>query len=341
VGYYQYESNFETGDATEWSAGETDTESRLSVDFYADLAVKYPYYSDPLPYRGSYMLHGDLSIAGNADGYVQDTTLATALAGTVWLRFYIKVTTDLVMAASDRFTVAAFQSAGPVDEAVVCIRNNAGAYEILISETSAGATVVASGLTLGGWHMVELGCVVDSGGGDDGTIAFYLDRYLVGTLTTVNQAAFAQLRMGIMGKDAGTTAGHVFFDGVVGHTAQIGGNRARNQEVMTVTKSIFLAQGPGRVDEYDMMAGAGQDDHMTLYDMDKLPLLAGTALLGPPLGATSPFQTVTGPRRKIYFNRGLYVVLSGTSPQGTVKFGGRLESVQPLLQYAARRSTAW
>jgi hypothetical protein len=341
VGFYQYESNFESGDGSEWSAGETDTESRLSVDFYADLARKYPYYTDPLPYRGSYMLHGDLSISGTADGYVQDTTLATALAGTVWLRFYVKVTTDLVMAASDRFTIAAFQSAGPVDEAVVCIRNNAGAYEILISETSAGATVVASGLTLGGWHMVELGCVVDSGGGNDGTSAFYLDRYLQGTLTTVDQAAFTQLRMGIMGKDAGTTAGHVFFDAVVGHTAQIGGNRARNQEVMGVTKSIFLAQGPGRVDEYTLGTGAGQDDHMTLYDMDKLPLLAGTPQLGPSLGGSAPFQSVIGPRRKIYFNRGLYVVVSGTSPRGSIKFGGRQESIQPLLQYALKRSTEW
>lgn len=341
MGYYLFESNFETSDQTEWSAGETDTESRLSVDFYADLARRYPYFKDPLPYRGSYLLHADLSIAGVADAYVQDVTLATAVGGTVWLRFYVQVTTDLVMATSDRLTIAALQSVGAVDESVVCIRNNGGVYEILASETSAGATVKASPLTLGVWHLVELKVVVDSGG-LDGTLAFYLDGYQVGTtITTLTQAAITQLRIGSMGKDAGTTAGHIFFDHIAGHGTQIGGNRARNTEAMMVTKSIFLAQGPGRVDEYDLVDGGGQDAHMALYDMDVQPLLIGTNPLGPQLSSHFPFEVVVGPRRKFYFNRGLYVVLSGTALWGTVKFGGRQESVQPLLQYALRRPTAW
>lgn len=341
MGYYSYEANLETGDATEFSAGETDTESRLSVDFYSDLARRFPYFKDPLPYRGSYLLHSDLSISGTADGYVQDTTLATALGGTVWLRFYVQVTSDLVMATSDRLTIAAFQSVGPVDEAVICIRNNAGVYEILASETSAGATVRASALTLGVWHLVEVGLVVDSGGAD-GTLAFYLDGFQVGsTVATLTQAAITQLRLGSMGKDAGTTAGHIFFDHIAGHSTRIGGHRARNQEVFTVTKSIFLAQGPGRVDEYELIDGGGSDAHLTLYDMDILPLLVGTSFAAPPLSSAAPFQMVTGPRRKFHFNRGLYVVLSGTAPRGTIKFGARQEAPAPLFEYAMRRPTAW
>jgi hypothetical protein len=335
--YYQFESNFETGNFTEWTAGEaSDAEARLSVDFYADFVNRYPFFIDPIPFRGSYMLHGDLSISGTADAYVQDTTFATALGGTAALRFYFQATSDLVMAASDRLTIAALQSTTPTDEVVICLRNSAGTYQLLISETSAGATVVATPVSLGVWHCVEVVCVVDTGP-NDGAVDFYLDGALVGSLASLDQAALIHLRMGIMGKDAGTTAGHLLFDAVAGGIARIGPYRSRWEELMIATKSIFLAQGPGTVQSYTLVSGGGVDNHLTLYDMDKLPLPIGAEFIAPPIANEYAFQAVNGATKHIYFNRGLYAVMSGTAPRAAIRFGQAHQDVGLVSSHAMRR----
>ena len=50
---YDFHSNWETGDATEWDQGETDTENKLDVAHYSTLAGM------PLnaaPFQGAYVL---------------------------------------------------------------------------------------------------------------------------------------------------------------------------------------------------------------------------------------------------------------------------------------------
>lgn len=335
---YTFDSNFDTG-TTEWSAGEAaDTDARLSIDHYADMARRFAAVPGVIPYRGAYALHADLSIAGGNDAYMQDTALATAQGSTVWLRFYFLVTPDLVMAASDRFTIAALQSGAGTDEAVVCIRNNGGVFEVLGAETGATATVRACALVLGQWHLCELGVTVDSGAGN-GVVQFYIDGYQVGAnITTLTQAALTQLRMGVIGIDAGTTNGHIFFDEVAGFSSRIGGFRARREEVMQITKTGFVALGPGRIDEYTLAAGSSTDSRLTVYDMDKLPLLAGADPLGPPLAASVAFTMANFPYRKRYFTNGVYVVLQGTAPRAYIKFGEMMQSASQIAYYGQTRT---
>lgn len=338
VPFYTFESNFDTG-TTEWSAGEAaDTDGRLSIDYFGDLARRFAMYPGIVPFRGAYALHADLSIAGGNDAYMQDVALATALGGTVWLRFYFLVTPDLVMASGDRFTIAALQSTGGVDEAVVCIRNNGGVLEVLGAETSATATIRACSLTTGVWHLAELGVVVDSGGGN-GQVSFFMDGYQVGaTITTLTQAAIAQLRLGVMGIDAGTTNGHILFDQVAGFSARIGGFKSRWEEVMQVTKTGFIALGPGKLEEYILSPGNATDCRMAVYDMDKLPLLAGTEPLGPPLANSFAFEVATFPYNPRYFARGVYVTLSGTQPRGFLKFSQQIQDPASLAYYGQTRT---
>lgn len=341
VPFWQFESTFETSSFSEWTS-EVDTESKLDVLWYKHIVERYGRYPGALPYRGSYAAHIDLSI-GTADAYVQETVaFDTALAGTIWVRFYFQVTSNLVMAASDYFTIFALQSGAGTDEAVIGLLNSAGDIRVVAAETSAlaaglGAATRSSPLSRDRWHLLELGCVVDSGG-NDGTIEFWVDGYKQGaSIATLTQAAITQARLGAIGIDAGTTAGHLFYDQVVAHTLQIGGFRTRYPQVVQLTKSGFIAQGTGKIKEYALVPGGAADNHLIVYDADRHPILAGYDPLGPELANVAAFDAKVIWDRDVYFNKGLYVQLSGTSPRATVTLHQGNVGEAQIRQYAVMR----
>lgn len=342
--YYTFESSFESGDFTEWGS-EVDTQSKLSVDHFKLITEQLGKYPEALPYKGAYAAHIDLSL-GTADAYVQDTaTLVFPLATTVWFRFYFQATRDLLMAASDYFTIFAVQSAGPVDEAVIgVVRTAGGVYQLVAAETSTlaaaqGATTRSADLIRDAWHCLELGLLIDSGP-NDGTIAFFLDGYQVGsTITAVDQAAITQARLGATGIDAGTTAGHLLYDSFVTHTARLGPFMERYPQFVELTKSGFVAVGPGRVMEYALVPGGAVDNHLNIYDSDRLPVLAGYDRSGPELANSAPYEVKVYAHSKQdgFFNQGCYVQLSGTAPRATVTLGEALVSTGAIRQYATMR----
>ena len=314
---YLFESTFELGGVTEWTS-ETDTEAKLNVRHYTHLG-KMPFV-DFVPYDGAYAAHINLAL-GTADAYLQEDTGAdTAAAGTIAIRFYVWVG-QLVMAASDRFNIFALESAAGTNEAAVGIVNNAGTMQFVFSETGAIALGAGTRLTdviQNAWHCIELVCLIDSGVGDDGTITAYVDGYQIGTaIATLDQGAIVHARMGAIGIDAGTTAGHLLFDCVVFDDTRVGllGNRfARTRRV---TKSGHLALGPGRLSDLTLF-GSNVNNTVTLWDTDRADLTDQSRIITGPLQGSGAVSTYLNLRKPYYFTRGVYAELGGTNPRCNV-----------------------
>lgn len=339
--YYPFESAFETSDFTEWSAGKTDTDSRMTCDHYSTLVTNLGMYPEAIPWRGAYCAHVDLSVAGGHDAYVQeDTAFDTAVGVTIWVSFYVQVTSNLTMANTDRFTIFTLQSTTPTDEATVSVYMNGTVPQLVAGETGStavGAGTRATDLVLNTWHFVEMGCAIAAG---TGTIAFYVDGYQIGAnITTLTQAAIIQARLGTIGLDAGTTAGHVLFDNLRVTPTRLGPVRNRFPQTVPITKSGFVALGPGKVDMYALVAGGGADNHMAVYDTDILPYTNVSDMLGPVLANGNPFESVPFlfPARSGYFGKGCYVLLTGTAPRATVTMGMYNSTVGTIKNYAVRR----
>lgn len=288
---------------------ETDADSKGNVRHYSYLA-KQPYMNH-VPYMGAYAYVIDLSLGAN-DCYLQRATgFITAASGTIATSFYFYAA-QLTMAASDRFTIATIQSGAGTDELTISVYNNAGTIQLVAAETGAtaiGAATRGTDLVQGEWHCLELVGVVDSGGGDDGTLAFYVDGYQVGaTITGLDQGAITQARFGTIGIDAGTTNGMVMFDMIRADTLRVGTLARRFDITRIATASMHLAIGPGSMIEADIQQSAAFDEQMTLYDTDT--------------GDTSDVSTrlpVFQAIRPVYFRKGVYAVLSGTVPVGSIK----------------------
>ena len=308
--------SFEAGSSAEWDS-ETDTDSKLDFMHYSDMArVTSADGNAEVPYDGAYAMHINLA-TGTADAIVTETgDNDMAADDTDFISFALYVTENLVMAASDRFTILSLDSAGPTSEAVIDIRNNAGTIEILAAETGASATVRAATLTLGQWHLVELRVNLDSGGGNDGTLDFYLDGSQVSTqLGSLDQEVTTQLRLGAIGIDVGTTAGHLFFD-----MYQVDDERIRPTQYRRFdtnrwkTHSGHPALGHGKA--MVSLTGTGTNAVINLYDTDQGNLNEFARLIRVIRNVSA--NEFIGPIGDIEFTRGLYCELTGTSAQAWV-----------------------
>lgn len=336
------EAKFAAGQETEFTASGSDSESRLDVLHYETMVRRYN-YKNLVPFREAYSAHVTLINDGSpADAYLAEDTAATVGAnGDIAVRFYLYVTSNLTMAASDRFTIFAFRAAGQ-EEAVIDIRNNSGTIEILASETNAGATVRAASLILDEWHCVEMVCNVDAGGGNDGTIAFYLDGYQIGsTITSLNQDTFATCRLGAMNQDAGTTAGEIFFNEFVLDDVRVYPLRDVNSHTVLLTKSGHVALGPGQVAHYALLSGGAADNTLELFDTDQANTLQQQTTIAPQLANVNAGETVHSGNQvySAYFQRGCYVELAGTNPRAMITLCHANLSPANKRDYALRRPT--
>lgn len=309
---YLSDNGFETGAAGHFDV-ESDNDSRLDFPHYSTLAA-IP--GMPAPYRGAYCLRVNLGTSTTA-AYVQETgSWDTSADGTIWHRLYFWLSTDVVMANSDEFAIFQLWSSTNTVEAGVYINyTTANGYRVGLGETSASQL---KPLTLGQWHCVEIGCNIDAGGGNDGTIDGYLDGSAFTQITGVDQGAITSGVVGVMGQDSGTTRGIVLIDEVAADDARIGpyANRWPHQLVMTTSGHVFV--GPGTVSAVELYAGAATDGVLTLYDTDVGSTTDATNFTIE-LKNTSNSQRVAYEGSPLRFKRGCYVSLAGTAPRGIVK----------------------
>lgn len=316
---YPFFEGFEDGTKGTFNS-ETDNDAKLDVMHYKDMVrLTSRDGTAEIPWHGAYAAHINLA-GGTANAYYEETDgFDTAQNTVVWVRFYLYVTEDLTMADTDRFDIFALQSAGPVNEVTIGIRDSSGTKQLIVSET-ASSTAQAATLTLGMWHLVELRADIDSSA-NDGTIDLYLDGTQVGSqITGLTQAAISQARLGAMGIDAGTTAGHIFFDDVLVDDARPYGDRERlplfnkwifvDSTSSTRNEHIILGRGRACI----TLTGTGTNAVLTLYDTDK----AGDAA-----NLTQPLRVIrnltanefVGPIDGVEFTKGLYATLTGTNAQ--------------------------
>jgi hypothetical protein len=248
---------------------------------------------------------------GTQDAYVQENDAFDASAdGTVHVKFMLYITSDLVMANSNEFIVLALQSTGPVNEGVIAINyTTANGVRIGVGETSASAFLP---FTLGEWHTVELSYNVDAGGGNDGTLTMYLDGVAATQVASLDQAAIIQGILGVTGQDAGTTNGRVFFDRVITDDARLYPDNERFPMQVVLTKSQHVFVGPGWVDGFNLLTLTASDN-IKFYDTDTANTNDAQAAL-----VELDADNITGVSGPLYFHRGCYAVVTGSSCRGTV-----------------------
>ncbi len=300
-----------------WTS-ETDTRGSLDVKHYSHQKLRS---LKVVPYRGAYLFHHDQSIGTvTTDAVVTETTaFDTAAAGVIHVKFFFQAK-DLVMAADDRFTIFSLDSAGPVSETAVDVLYTAAAgYQLVCGETGATAVGAAAGearatsLIQGKWHCIEFRSDIDNAGSNDGTIDFYVDGYQVGAqMTGLDQGAITQARMGMIGGDAGTTSGHLFFYGVVADDARIYPFKERWPSQVILSQSAHVFVGPGAIGGAAILTTtAGNTLH--LYDTDEANAdNEQDRVVELAVGANGSFE---GP---LFFHKGCYAVLGGTNPRGQV-----------------------
>jgi hypothetical protein len=310
-----FNANFEAGTLGEFDA-ETDVGARLDAAHYSSLAER-PGAS--APWQGAYCMRVDLGIATN-DAYVQENDgFDIAADGTLHIRFQLYLSPDTVMANTNEFEILQLQSTGPVDEVVVVVNyTTAAGFRLGIGET-AGTSFLP--LSLGVWHTVELSISLDDGAGNDGTIDAWLDGSPFVQVASLDQAAIIQARIGVIGQDAGTTRGLVLFDNIMVDDARMGNMHTGDRWPTDVQlfKSGHVFVGHGCVENVSLIAGAGTDCVLAMYDTD-----VASTNIGQRRGLmqnTANNETVDTADMPKKFQRGCYITLSGTNPQAIVKIG--------------------
>ena len=292
---------------------ETDASAILDFPSYAELAR-----GGFAPWRGAHALR--LRLSGTATAEIVETgTFDTAAAGTISVWFPLLIGADLSLTDTDTILLASLDSAGPVSEAVVGIRNNGGAYELFCGETGATATLPITPNNKR-WYQIEVVAVIDDGVSDDGTLVFYVDGAQVGaTITGLDQAAITQFRLGAISGTAAGNRGTILIGGVIADDVRIYPRERFAQDSVWVTRDITAFVGPCTLDAASV-TGTSTDAVMTILDTD-IYSATGIGFSREPrvyLRNVTANDQAPGFNTPIEIKRGAYVQLTGTSPQGWV-----------------------
>ena len=307
-----FESNFEQGSNAEWDS-ESDTGSLLDFPHYSTLSK---ITNAPVPYRGAYCMR--VQCGDTNDHTLIEGDLDIADGGTAHTRFYLWAASDFTATADDTFNIYELQQAGGTVEISLGMRVTAASnlLEIGIGDGTAPSTFTS--FPRGKWVCVELLATVSTGGA--GVVTLFLDETQVLTLTSQTHAA--AVGRGVLGTQntLATTTGALYFDQFVFDDARIYGLPIRYPEEIYMTKTGHVFVGSGTIENVSLLSGAAADNILQVFDTDvnntdhvgrmKLELKNTAASeLVDPAGVPADFQ------------RGAYVVMSGTNPRALVKIG--------------------
>jgi hypothetical protein len=305
--------NFDDG-TMQTADTETDVGAILDFPHYAELARH-----GLAPWQGAHAMRGRM--VDDAVGYIIETgDLDTAGAATIHIWFTVLIAANVSIAASGVIVLFALDSAGPVNEAVVSLKNDAGQYQLCFGET--GATRVFN-ITPNNkrWYEIEMTCLIDNAGANDGTITGYIDGAPVGAaIATLDQGAITQARMGIVSGTAAGDKGTILFGGLIADDARIYPRRQKRfSNDKWVTKDINAFVGQGELDGVSL-TGTGTDGVLNIYDTD-IYEATGVGFSRMPLiytrNITANDQS-PGMTTPVRFEKGCYVQLTGTAPQASL-----------------------
>lgn len=310
------QAGFETG-ATNFDTAITDASAKTTYPHYTDLIGGYGI----VPWRGAYCWMVDQSIGTTTDANYQTQAAFNVAASNYWsigFAFYAKST---VMANGNRTSLVWANAVKEFD--LQLYYTTAAGLQLLLTET--GATAVGANptvaLTENAWHWIELHGIVDSGAGNDGTVTLVLDGNTVGTVSSLDQAAFTDLYVGLEDIDAGHTAGIYAFDDItasgINTTAVRVGYRNQypwNPHVSATASASYgehLFVGPGTIDSAVLLT-ANAGDAIQLYDTDT-GYTTGTYGAIAEANYSSGMPVIDGP---LAFERGCYCVITGAGANG-------------------------
>lgn len=300
------EYNVEQGDKGHFDS-ESDSASRLDFAHYSTLA-QTPGLA--MPWRGAYAMRVNLDTS-TTDAYLEETgSWDTAASGTIYFRWMLWVSPDIVMANNDQFNILKLQSAGPVDEVVAgLIYTTAGGLKFGVGET---AITSSQPIQTGKWVPVEVKAVIDSGVGNDGTIDYWVNGVAGTQVTLLDQGAITQGRFGVMNQDAGTTAGTLLMDDLVADEARVYWQSERFPAKFPVNATGHIFVGPGSVEGLILLTTTSSDN-IKLFDTDVANTQDATSAVFEV--DSGNLSSMSGP---VYFHRGCYAVVTGSSCRGQV-----------------------
>lgn len=335
---YLSEYNVEQGDKGHFDS-ESDSTGRLDFAHYSTLA-QTPGLA--MPWRGAYALRANLATS-TTDAYLEETgSWDLSADGTIYFRFMLWISPDITMANNDQFYVLKLQSTGPVDEVVAgLIYTTAAGLKFGVGETG-----ITSSLPIekGKWNCIEVTANIDAGAGNDGTIDYWVNGVAGTQVASLDQAAIIQGRFGVMGQDAGTTAGVLLFDALVADDARIYGSynpKERFTDNVYLQASSHVWVGHGVLENVQLITG-GTDNTLEVFDTDT----ANTVDVGKRkvhLLTSTSGEIVDPAGMPITLTRGCYVKLGGTAgangPFAMVKIGKAVGwgSDGAIRNYGAKR----
>lgn len=303
---YIFHSNFEAGTNAEWTS-ESDTGSLLDFPHFSEVAF------DPnslMPYKGAYVLRNRLGDTN--DHTLTSTTIAQIDTNTSYYRWYMGLSRDFRFTADDTFNVFELQQSGGTREISVGFRvtNSTQLIEFGIGDGAAPTSFVHWPARQK-WVCVELLATISTGG--SGVVTLYLDGTQVVTLTSQTHAA--AIGQGVLGSQdtLSTTLGAIYYDDFVMDDTRLYPYRDRFPFAKEILKTGHQFVGPGNIESGVLYTISSGDESLVFYDTDNGNVNDRT----PVIELSSTCQTSAG--GPIYFEKGCYAVLSGTTPRGAIQ----------------------
>jgi len=336
---YLFSENFELGTFGQFNA-ESDTDNIIDIAHYTELAR-----FGLAPYRGAYCARIRAGSGTNSAFYREDEGFDAAASARLTVRFYFYLDADFTMADGDKFSLYEAESTLNTTTEIAAGLDRSGTdLRVWFAETQAAATVrtrVLGDITaayrsgrspLGQWHHLEIDATIDAGGGNDGTLDGWVDDTSIGAqITGLDQAAIVDAKIGIIGKEAGTT-GTILIDQVIADNGRIFMDRERfprNRWVHAPQDHPII--GPGRFSA--AVTGTGTNAVLSLYDADWAP---------DRLEPIAVIRNLTAnefvPGHDVFeVSRGLYCTLTGTDVQAFFSIDrGGFTSPAALIAHAER-----
>lgn len=310
---------------------ETDAGGILDFPHYGELAR-----FGMAPWQGAHALR--LRLSGDATANIAETDgFDTAAAGVIYIWFPLLIGADLSLAASDTVILFSLDSAGPVSEVVVGVRNNGGVYELFAGETGATRTLAIT-RDNARWYQIEIVADIDNAGANDGTIDVYVDGGRMGAqITGLDQGAITQARLGAVSGTAVGNAGTILVGGIIADNARIFPRTRFPVDTFWVTRDIAAFIGPCTLDTVELTS-VGTDGELTILDTDVYEAALTDFSREPVVYIRNVVANDQSPGMNlpVEVKKGCYVQLVGTSPQAWVSLTRPSGVVQSRANYVDR-----
>ena len=316
---------------------ETDASAILTFPNYKSLAPQ-----GMAPYQGAHALR--LRLSGTATGLLTELEgFDTAADDVLNIWMPVCIGSDLTLTAGDAVILLAIQSAGPVNEVVVGIRNNGGVYEFFAGETGATNTLAITRNSRR-WYEIEIVANIDAGAGNDGTIAFYVDGAQVGaTITALDQAVTTQAQIGAVSGTAAGNSGTILIGGIICDLSAAGATdrvfprpRFGSVDTIHITRDMHAWIGAHALDSIAFTATAAGGT-LTLIDADPFESTDSPRPTVVFLRNANANEMVPGMNTPVSLAKGSYVQLTGTNPQAWLSLArGCGAVVKSHAQYVER-----